>query len=186
MEHSPAVFAVGFWCQWHNPSLLTCAIWSRGRERAPALTGHSTREAGSWELGHQGGHLRPWGLEAEGSPGCSTHLVARRWFLFWDALKSGSDASINWRKEGTSSPREQSAQRGSLTGRRPSACSWLWCPVIAGTVSQSLAYLPCSFPCGDTAEKVTPKFCWFWKSGNAKERISGKLTWISNSSANVV
>lgn len=137
--------------------------------------------ASRWSLVSLG--LRSWGITwMFHSPGGLTVVPVL------GCSQSSSDASINWRKEGTSSPKEQSAQRGSLTGRRPSACSsWPWCPVIAGTVSQSLAYLPCSFPCSDTAEKITSKLCWecsVWESGNVKERISGKLTWVSNSSAN--
>lgn len=56
--------------------------------------------------------LRSWGITwMFHSPGGPTLVPVL------GCSQSGSGASINWRKEGTSSPREQSAQRGSVTGR---------------------------------------------------------------------
>lgn len=57
--------------------------------------------------------LRSWGITwMFHSPGGPTLVPVL------GCSQSGSGTSINWRKEGTSSPREQSAQRGSVTGRR--------------------------------------------------------------------
>lgn len=144
LEHSPAAFAVGL-----DVSGTTWAfnvLYSQRMSRAPVLTGHSTHEAGSWKLGwHEVNCVlrlrRPgitdvpltWGPDTVSSLGMLSEWLWRIYKL----LCSGG-----------TSPGEQSAQRVS---RHWEACSsWVWGPVIAGSVSQSLAYLP--IPSCDTAE----------------------------------
>ena len=138
--------------------------------------GASRRSLVSLGLRSWGDHLDvplTWGPNA-GS--CSGMLSEWLWCVY--KLKEG----------GHFLPREQSAQRGNLTGRRPSACSWLWCPVIAGTVSQSWPTAPVPAPAVTQQKRSHPNFAGSAVFGRVgmPERISGKLTWISNSSANVV